>query len=105
MTFPNRKQKFNNDDDDDVRQERLRQARWGFNVAFGFAAASGITTLVGICLLSTGQISRGLYTSLAGVASTAAGGYCMKLARESNDRLDKYGKASDGGDDEDSGGG
>lgn len=70
-------------------QERIRQARWGFNLSVGFVGVSAIATLTGIILLLTGHLSQGGYATLGGLTSTAVGHRCMQLSREANDRLDR----------------
>ena len=72
-----------------ICQERIRQARWGFNLAVGFVATSSAITLFGFFLFLTGQTSKGAYIAAGGLSSTAVGGRCMQLSRDANDRLDK----------------
>jgi hypothetical protein len=71
-----------------ILQERVRQAKWGFNVSVGFVLTNlGITT-IGIALLMTGRIDQGAYMTLGGLSSTLAGRRCLQLSRDANDRLD-----------------
>jgi len=72
-----------------ICQERIRQARWGFNLAVGFVATSSAITLFGFILFLAGQTSKGAYMAAGGLSSTAVGGCCMQLSRDANDRLDK----------------
>ena len=72
-----------------VLQERIRQARWGFNLSVGFVSISAIATLTGVLLLLSGHLSQGSYATLGGLTSTAVGQRCLQLSREANDRLDR----------------
>lgn len=73
-----------------IIQERLRQARYSFNVALVMTAASTIFTLVGVGLVFTGNVSVGLLIGLGGITGLiGASSHCVKLAQEANDRLDK----------------
>ena len=72
-----------------IAQERIRQARWGFNLSVGFVSLSATATLAGIILLLSGHLSQGGYATLGGLTSTAVGSRCMQLSREANDRLDR----------------
>ena len=69
--------------------ERIRQARLAFNVSASFATLSAATTLAGVVLLLSGNLSQGSYATLGGLTSTAVGHRCMQLSREANDRLDR----------------
>ena len=76
-----------------ILQERIRQARWGFNLSLVFTSISAITTVTGVVLLASGQISQGSYATLGGLTSTAVGHRCIRLSREANDRLDRLTQA------------
>jgi hypothetical protein len=78
-----------NSTEDSILQERIRQARWGFNLSVAFVSLSATATLAGIILLLSGHISQGSYATLGGLTSTAVGSRCMQLSREANDRLDR----------------
>jgi hypothetical protein len=74
----------------EVRSERLRQARLTFNAAWGLAILGATITIVGLVLM----VWRGLVT--AGAIATASGVITQFLSRtlfhlncEANDRLDK----------------
>ncbi len=72
-----------------ILQERIRQARWGFNLSLTFTSLSAVITVTGIILLLSGRISQGGYATLGGLTSTAVGHRCVQLSREANDRLDR----------------
>jgi hypothetical protein len=72
-----------------VIEERVRQARLGFNFCLGFVSLSATVTLAGVILLLTGYLSQGGYATLGGLTSTAVGHRCMQLSRDANDRLDR----------------
>lgn len=72
-----------------IWQERIRQARWAFNLSLSFTAISAVITVTGVALLATGHLSQGGYATLGGLTSTAVGRRCVQLAREANDRLDR----------------
>ncbi len=71
-----------------ILHERIRQARWGFNLSVGFVSLSATATLAGVILLLSGNLTQGGYATLGGLTSTAVGHRCMQLSREANDRLD-----------------
>ena len=82
--------------DNVILKERVRQARWGFNLSVSFAGISGLITITGFVLLLTGRISPSLYGATAGgAASTLVGGRLIKLSSEANDRLDLMLKEED----------
>jgi hypothetical protein len=73
-----------------VLQERIRQARWGFNLSVAFVGTSAIVTIAGLILLLSNQISPSAYGAFAGgAASTVVGSKLIKLSSEANDRLDR----------------
>jgi hypothetical protein len=72
-----------------IYQERIRQAKLGFNLSIIFVGASAVFTLIGVVFLLAGHISQGAHATLAGLTSTAVGGHCVQLSREANDRLDR----------------
>lgn len=71
---------------DPVLRERIRQARWGFNLSAGFASLSATAALAGVVLLFSGHLPQGAVATFGGLTSTA---HCMKLSKEANDRLDR----------------
>ncbi|MEA5567515.1 TRADD-N-associated membrane domain-containing protein [Anabaena sp. UHCC 0399] len=69
-----------------IAQERLRQARWSFNVALAMTMASAVISLVGVGLLLSGKTTEGSVAAAGGFASSVR---CLQLAKDTNDRLDK----------------
>lgn len=70
-----------------IAEERLRQARYSFNLALGMAATSALIGFAGVGLVLLGKASEGTITTTGGLASSA---YCLQqLAKDTNDRLDK----------------
>jgi hypothetical protein len=72
-----------------ICQERIRQARLGFNLSLISTVASSTVTLAGIILLLSGQISPGGLATVGGFASNLVRICCLQLAKDANDRLDK----------------
>lgn len=69
-----------------IAQERLRQARWSFNLALAMTAAFAVISLVGVGLLLSGKTIEGSVAAAGGFASSVR---CLQLAKDTNDRLDK----------------
>lgn len=69
-----------------IAQERLRQARYSFNVALTATALSAFIGLVGAGLLLLGKVTEGTVTAAGGMAASVR---CVQLAKDTNDRLDK----------------
>ncbi len=69
-----------------IAQERLRQARHSFNLAFVATAVSTFISLTGAGLLLSGKASEGAVTATGGMVASVR---CVQLAKDSNDRLDK----------------
>jgi len=69
-----------------IAGERLRQARYSFNLALFATAASVCTLLVGSGLLLSGKVPEGVVTATGGMAASVR---CIQLAKDSNDRLDR----------------
>ncbi|MEP0873692.1 hypothetical protein NDA01_28570 [Trichocoleus desertorum AS-A10] len=72
--------------EDAIIQERLRQAKYSFNLALIATAISACVGLVGFGLLLSNKFSKGTVTTASGLASSAC---CIQFAKASNDRLDK----------------
>ena len=72
-----------------IYQQRIRQASWAFNLAFVFIGAGSALTLVSFTLLLTGHTSEGKCMTVGGLGSTAIGGCCIWLYRDTNNRLDR----------------
>ena len=69
-----------------ITQERLRQARYSFNVALTATSVLACIGFIGAGLLLLGKVSEGTVTALGGAVSCAG---CLRLAKDANDRLDK----------------
>ncbi|MBW4558210.1 MAG: hypothetical protein KME59_20215 [Trichormus sp. ATA11-4-KO1] len=69
-----------------IAQERLRQARWSFNLVLAMTAAFTLISLVGVGLLLSGKTTEGSFAAAGGFASSVR---CLQLAKDTNDRLDK----------------
>lgn len=69
-----------------IAQERLRQARYSFNLALTATALSACIGLLGAGLLLLGKVPEGGVTAAGGIAVSVR---CIQLAKDANDRLDK----------------
>lgn len=69
-----------------IAAERLRQARYSFNIALSATTASFFISLVGAGLLLSNKISEGAVTATGGLLSSVQ---CIQLAKDANRRLDK----------------
>ncbi|MBW4563324.1 MAG: hypothetical protein KME32_19670 [Mojavia pulchra JT2-VF2] len=76
-----------------IYQERLRQASAAFNLAFAMTTISAIAGFAGIMLLFSGNISAGTITAAGGGIYASVTASWLKLAKDSNDRLDKAARA------------
>lgn len=72
-----------------IAKERLRQARQSFNLAWVTTAACSMITVGGAILLLSGTVTSGAIATTGGAVS---GAYCLKFAKDANDRLDKITK-------------
>jgi hypothetical protein len=76
--------------DDQIKQriaeERLFQASLSFKLASIATAAFASVSIVGAGLLLSGYLSAGTLTAASGAVPTV---YCVKLAKDANDRLDR----------------
>lgn len=72
-----------------IAKERLRQARQSFNLALFTTFLCSMITVGGAVLLLSGTVTEGVVTAAAGAISSV---YCLKLAKDANDRLDKIPK-------------
>jgi hypothetical protein len=70
----------------EIIQERIRQASLSFNLSVIATAAFATISLIGTGLLLTGHLPAGALTAASGAGSTI---YCIKLAKDANDRLDR----------------
>lgn len=69
-----------------IIKERLRQARYSFNLALIATGVSACVSLAGARLLLSNKLSEGAVTAAGGLASSAC---CIRFAKDANDRLDK----------------
>jgi hypothetical protein len=76
-----------------IYEERLRQASAAFNLAFAMTTISAIAGFTGIMLLFSGNISAGTITAAGGGIYGSVTASWLKLAKDSNDRLDKAARA------------
>ncbi|MEM9925183.1 MAG: hypothetical protein AAF915_15760 [Cyanobacteria bacterium P01_D01_bin.50] len=69
-----------------IAQERLRQARYSFNLAIFATAVSFFISLVGAGILLSNKIPQGTVLAAGGLVSAVE---FQKLSKDANDRLDK----------------
>jgi hypothetical protein len=69
-----------------IAQERLRQARYSFNLALVFTTLFASISIIGAGLLLSGQVSEGSLTTVGGAFSSVG---FMQFTKDANDRLDK----------------
>lgn len=69
-----------------IAAERLRQARYSFNVALIASTVSFLVSLLGAGLLVSNKASEGTIISAAGLVSSVQ---CLQLAKDANRRLDE----------------
>lgn len=69
-----------------IAQERLRQARYSFNLALITTGLSACISIVGAGLLLSGKVPEGGVIAAGGIAASVR---CVQLAKDTNDRLDK----------------
>ena len=72
-----------------IKSELLRQARWSFNFAIFMMAAGSVISIAGIGLWLSGKVPEGVVTAAGGLASYIVPANCLKLTEKSNDRLNK----------------
>lgn len=76
----------NNDISQRIAHERIYQAHLAFNLAYAATAISTLLSLVGATTLMLGKIPAGSITTAIGLTSSLC---CNRLAKDTNDRLDK----------------
>ncbi|MGL6342813.1 MAG: TRADD-N-associated membrane domain-containing protein [Waterburya sp.] len=69
-----------------IAHERLRQARYSFNLALTTTAVSFLISLIGAGLLISDKVPSGAITSALGLISSVR---YFEFAKDANDRLDK----------------
>ena len=98
--MPNKKfpsnQPFPSDDypemERDVMQERLRQAKFIFNVTLGLTIVSASISIFGIVLLFSGKVTEGSVATAGGLTSKIVSVQLLNFTKETNDRLDRLAK-------------
>jgi hypothetical protein len=75
-----------------IAQERLRQARYSFNLALIATAASFSLGLAAAGVLLTGKLAEGSVMAVGGLASSVR---CIQFAKDVSDKLDKLTDSSD----------
>ena len=92
----NTNQPFHSDDypemKRDVIQERLRQAKFIFNVTLGLTIVSASISILGIGLLFSGKVTEGSVATAGGLTLNIVSGRLLKFTKETNDRLDRLAK-------------
>lgn len=69
-----------------IAQERLRQARYSFNLSLIATTLSFFIGFVGAGLILSNKIPEGTVAAAGGLVSSVR---CIQLAKDANDRLDK----------------
>jgi len=77
---------------DEVQQERVRQARISFNLALVTTAAGALGILVGVVLGFVGKPQLGTVATVGGTTISVC---CHKFSKDANDRLDKLASDQD----------
>ena len=98
--MPNKKfpsnQPFPSDDypemERDVMQERLRQAKFSFDVTLWLKIVSAFISILGIGLLFSGKVTEGSVATAGGLTSNIVSVRLLKFTKETNDRLDRLAK-------------
>lgn len=69
-----------------IAHERLRQARRSFDLAWVTTAVCAFVGVGGVVTMMAGKTIPGSAATAGGVGATV---YCLRLAKDANDRLDK----------------
>lgn len=69
-----------------IGRERLRQARFSFNVALASSIAFAAISFLGAAMLLFGRIPEGTVVASSGMLSSVG---CIRFAKDANDRLDR----------------
>ena len=72
-----------------IVQERLRQARHSFDLVRMATIPCILISFAGCGLVLLGKANEGTITATGGLGGLASTGYCLKLSKDANDRLDK----------------
>ena len=73
-------------------QERLRQAKFSFNVTLGLTIVSASISIFGIGLLFSGKVTEGSVATAGGLTSNIVSVGLLKFTKETNDRLERLAK-------------
>ena len=76
----------------DVIQERLRQAKFSFNVTIGLKIVNAFMSILVIVLLFSGKVLEGKLATAGGLTSNIVSVGLLKFTKETNDRLDRLAK-------------
>lgn len=68
-----------------IVRERLRQAKYSFNVAIGGMAVCTLVGTIGLGLIVFGKTQEGSILTTGGIVPITV---CMQFAKEANERLD-----------------
>jgi len=74
---------------DEIRVERLRQARTSFNYAIALSGVGVVLVLVGLAMVLASLISVAMVSGAVGCVCEVSSIILFRLNRESNDRLDQ----------------
>ena len=74
------------DRDDEIKQRIAEERLFQASISFKLASISASVSLIGAGLLLSGYLSAGTLAAASGAVPTV---YCIKLAKDSNDRLDR----------------
>lgn len=69
-----------------IGQERLRQARYSFNISLTSSVGFAAVGLLGAIMLLFGKVPEGTVVASSGMLSSVG---CIRLAKDANDRLDQ----------------
>ncbi|MGH2416110.1 MAG: TRADD-N-associated membrane domain-containing protein [Microcystaceae cyanobacterium] len=76
-----------------IYEERRRQARLAFNLAFVLTTISASIGCLSVLLLMTGNVSAGTLTAAGGGFYGTVSASWLRLSKDANDRLDILAKA------------
>ena len=76
----------------DVMQERMRQAKFSFNVTIGLKIVNAVISILVIVLLFSGKVTEGSVATAGGLTLNIVSARLLKFTKETNDRLDRLAK-------------
>ena len=74
---------------ENIRTERIRQARTSFNAALSMAIAGLLFVFAGVALVLADIVTAGVLASVASAVTESAALLLFRLNKQANDRLDK----------------